>query len=113
MSGEGVQVVLKVRGRSARDVSDFSPAPDLKECIFPPRRLLRVAGVYALEDTLLRRGLAAQDGVSELLSSFEPPDLGSLGASGALSWEEACAKRSVMVLLEEEEPNEGRAAARS
>jgi len=103
LAGEGVALVFKVRSSSARDVSEYSPSPDLKERLLPPRRCFRVAGLFALEDIILRRGMAASGGMGELLEAFEIPSVGSLGSAGALTWEDACTRRAVCVILDEED----------
>lgn len=103
LRGPGAALVLKIRSSTSRDVSAFSPAPDLKERLFLPRRRFRVAGIFALEDLQLRRGLAMAGGLHGLLEAFEPPDLSSLSGGAALTWEAACSRRSACVVLDEEE----------
>ncbi|CAK0867316.1 unnamed protein product [Prorocentrum cordatum] len=101
--GPGAALVLKIRSVTSRDVSAFSAAPDLGERLFLPRRRFRVAGIYALEDMFLRRGLAMSGSRHVLLEAFETPDLSALTGSSALSWEAACGRRAACVVLDEEE----------
>jgi len=103
MAGQGCALVLKIRSNSSRDVSAFSPAPDLGERLFLPRRRFRVAGVYPLEDQILRRGLAMAGGMHVVLESFEAPELNAVSGGSALSWEAACSRRAACVVLDEEE----------
>lgn len=107
IKGKGVALVLKIRSTSSRDVSSFSPTPDLGERLFPPRRCFRVAGLFALGDMTLRRGLATGGGVPLLLEAFETPDLGSGGSGAPLAWEDACGRREVCVVLDEEQASAG------
>lgn len=102
--GKGVALILKIRSNTSRDVGDFAFAPDLKERLFPPRRYLRVAGIYPMEDMFLRKGLAMAGGMHALLEAFEAPDIvTSTGAGSALTWEQACSRRACCVVLDEEE----------
>jgi len=103
MRGRGVALVIKVRSTSSRNVSAFSPAPDLRERLFLPRRCFRVAGIYALDGMQLRRGLGLAGGAPALLEAFDAPDLGALSAGAALSWEDACSRRAACVVIDEEE----------
>ena len=99
----GVALVVKVRSSSSRDVSAYSPSPDLAERLMPARRCFRVASIYALEDMILRRGTSGSGHSGELLEAFEVPNVGSLGSAGALVWEDACTKRAACIVLDEEE----------
>eukprot|EP00930_Biecheleria_cincta_P027556 TRINITY_DN19334_c0_g1_i1.p1 TRINITY_DN19334_c0_g1~~TRINITY_DN19334_c0_g1_i1.p1 ORF type:complete len:4939 (-),score=993.22 TRINITY_DN19334_c0_g1_i1:298-13221(-) len=103
LKGGGVAVVFKVRSSSSRDVSVYSPSPDLAERLMPARRCFRVAGIYSLEDMILRRGTSGSGHSSELLEAFDVPNVGSLGSAGALAWEDACTKRAACIILDEEE----------
>eukprot|EP00931_Biecheleriopsis_adriatica_P032930 TRINITY_DN19156_c0_g1_i1.p1 TRINITY_DN19156_c0_g1~~TRINITY_DN19156_c0_g1_i1.p1 ORF type:complete len:5580 (-),score=1373.58 TRINITY_DN19156_c0_g1_i1:6-15065(-) len=103
LSGGSVSIVFKVRSSSSRDVTAYSASPDLGERLMPPRRCFRIAGIFALEDMILRRGASSSGGASELLEAFEVPNVGSLGSHGALGWEEACTKKAACILLDEED----------
>jgi len=108
MAGAGVALVLKIRSNSSRDVSAFVASPDLGERLFLPRRRFRVAAIHALEDSQLRRGLAStgsRGGAHALLDAFEAPGLTALGsgAASSLPWEDACNRRAVCVVLDEED----------
>eukprot|EP00927_Polykrikos_kofoidii_P071610 TRINITY_DN6786_c1_g1_i1.p1 TRINITY_DN6786_c1_g1~~TRINITY_DN6786_c1_g1_i1.p1 ORF type:complete len:1717 (-),score=357.88 TRINITY_DN6786_c1_g1_i1:78-5066(-) len=103
MKGSGVAVVFKIRSVTSRCVASFSTAPDLNERLFLPRIRFRVAGIYPLEDMLLRKGLAASSGLHSCLEAFQTPEIGGANSyGGPLSWEDACNRRSVCVVLDEE-----------
>jgi len=106
-TGSGGAIVLKLRGSTAKDVSNFSLAPDLGERLFPPRRFFRVAGIYALDDMILRRGLTSNSS-GDVLEIFEAPDIGAMGTTAPLSWEDACSRRACCVLLDEEDQLTGK-----
>lgn len=103
LEGGSVALVFKVRSSSSRDVAAYSPSPDLRERLLPPRRCFRVQGIFALEDMILRRGTSSSGNSGELLEAFEVPNVGSLGSFGALAWEEACTRKAACVVLDEDE----------
>lgn len=103
-SRQGVALVFRVRTSSARDVAEFSPSPDLRERLLPPRRFFRIASIHPLEDMVLRRGLAGAGPEAEILETFEAPDLGQTGPQAPLTWEDACSRRAACIVVDEEEP---------
>eukprot|EP00434_Breviolum_minutum_P000363 symbB.v1.2.000306.t1/scaffold6.1/size569917/9 len=106
-----VSLVFKVRSSCSRDVAAYSPSPDLKERLLPPRRCFRVVGIFAMEDMILQRGTSSSGHAAELLEAFEVPNVGSLGSFGALAWEEACTRKAACVVLDEEDQPQATALA--
>lgn len=106
---KSVSLVFKVRSSCSRDVAAYSPSPDLRERLLPPRRCFRVVGIFALEDMILQRGTSSSGHAAELLEAFEVPNVGS--SFGALAWEEACTRKAACVVLDEEEQPQATALA--
>eukprot|EP00747_Dinoflagellata_sp_TGD_P088028 gnl/TRDRNA2_/TRDRNA2_163852_c3_seq1.p1 gnl/TRDRNA2_/TRDRNA2_163852_c3~~gnl/TRDRNA2_/TRDRNA2_163852_c3_seq1.p1 ORF type:complete len:524 (+),score=95.22 gnl/TRDRNA2_/TRDRNA2_163852_c3_seq1:48-1574(+) len=96
----GCGIVFKIRRAiGARPVSEFAEYPEHGEMIFPAGSVFRVVGLFPCTERCIRRGAAADGGPW----SF---DVGiSVQRSDALTWEDACRARNVVVLLDEEEPS--------